>query len=567
MHTRLAPLTVAFLAACGGGGSGGAPDDPAAPKVLKGAAMHYREDGATLLDPRMADEVVVPLDLAEPVPEEESIAFHLSGTAVEGEHYELLTPSPLDVGAGEGQAEVVLRLLDAGRWFREKSIVIALHASPDAWLENDEVHVWIRPTDAPPRLRWSVASSAGGSGGNPHSLPLELSAPSGEDTTVQYVLGGSAVEGVDYRVLPGSESGLLTIPAGETSAELWLEVDPAADASGRTITVSLDHERDDGSDRNLYYNTHDWRLDVEAPQFPGEPYSSHVSGGNTTWKPGTPDFVIAESRAVDVIEQAAPEPKTAWDGHELQGIVQSEWLGEGSTGYIRLSFQGAQEAGLPTPMPTILEYTRVSVYVETFAEPDAWRDSRFVRIALRNRVKDMEHAVMFDRQAHTGLDADNRPMREITHAATGVWGIWKTEAWHPDDAAGVVEETIDGKRYTRLWYVHVSDSTTEYLNNKGRIATDDVGVDGMNVLFRFTYASQHDAKNGQDDSWSLNSVGGSVAGRGLLAFAPAYESSATPLDGPPGQFWERRGSFWGPRGNATRRAQEPTEHVATFTID
>lgn len=510
--------------------------------------VHYSEDGTTLLDQTPDPVVRLPLVFAKPAHVAGTIEYEISGDAVEGVNYTVLTPSPLPVEPGQAGSVIEVELLDAGAWFRERMVRLLLTGGKHVRIgEHDEFRLLVRPTEDPPSVQWTATEASGGPG--VYRLTAELETPSADVTTLYYDLRGSAEHGVDYEIDP---PGTITIPPGATTGTVQLVIRRNATSRALVILV-LEHERDDGSDRNLWTHTHDWSLEVDELRFPGFP-SSHIPGGGT-FLTGAPQHIKQQRRGVDIVPQTTREPKTAWDGHVLQGLVQSQWITSGF--YIRESFEDQIHAAGPPRLTPLQPYSRVSVYVETFGPPEEAKNSRFVRVTLRNRVLDLNHAVMFDRES-TGVDWQGNPV-PVVEAPTGSWSVWRTSELHADDELGVVVERIDGRDYTRLYYMHHADNETVYTNAKGDPVVETVGQDRLNAILRFTYFSEVDG--------SSQATGGAAGnrGKGLLAFHPRCERSSSPLQGPPPKFWERRNFWWEPRGNATIPAAGG-QNLFTFTI-
>jgi hypothetical protein len=203
--------------------------------------------------------------------------------------------------------------------------------------------------------------------------------------------------------------------------------------------------------------------------------------------------------------------------------------------------------------------------VETFLPPDDFRDSQFVKMNVRNRTKDINHVVIFQRGATAG-DVQFDWMGDDSWGTpvdtpTGFWGLWRnrelqSNRWDRD--FGVRAETVDGQLLTRIWHSHIATGNKVFDDASGNPVTEDLGSDLTEPIIRFTYFSDSD---GSDIL-----TGGDVAnrGKGLLAYWAMLENSDAITPGAPGVFWEKRSRFWEPRGNA---CLDPSAViVSTFTI-
>ncbi len=522
--------------------------------------VHYAEDGTRLDDATADPTIVLTVNFANPVEVSGGMEYTLGGTAVQGTHYTIPTPSvsPIAVAEGQNFATITIQLLDAGDWFKERSIIVSLAVGSAVvpGQENTEFRLYVRPVDSPPSVEFDSASSSGGAG--VHNIGVTLTPASGEQTSLYYALSGTATEGDDYTV---PTSGTVTIPAGSTTVNVLVTVLGAA-SPGETIILTLQHEADDQSDENLWTTTHEWELETADPLYPAEP-SNHFSLGGA-FVSGTPQDVVDALKGVDIIAQGATSPKQAPDGHELQGIVLSQWAA--NNWYIRESLENASFCSGPNALQPLTKYTRSSVYVETFLPPDDFRDWEFVRLTLRVRTLDLNHAVMF-RRNHTGQDWQGNTVPTVS-TPTGTWGVWRLDSPNPIYADiptgwgvhyGVAVEVVGSQILTRLWFTHEATTDQEYTNAKGDTVVEVIGSDLMNALNRFTYF------NTLDGSEAI--VGGvaNARGKGLLAYWPMLERSASSLTGQPGLFWEKRGNWWEPRGNATIPASGGTT-VHTLTV-
>jgi len=520
------------------------------------------EDGTTLLDPVPVAEVNLPITLSGVMAQSAQLSFVLGGDAVRGVHFELPpgSDSPLQLAEGMVGTAIDVTLDPLGSagtvWFREKLCSLTLTGGTDVSVEEpDEFRLFIRSTAPVPRIEFESAVGSGEAGIN--SLLIEQSEVSAEATVVHYTLGGSAKVDEDYTIAAGSESGVLSIPAGMVSVPLDIIIDEDASV-GETIIVTLDHELMDGSNENLWTHTHNWDLGTDDPFYASDP-SDH-----TAWGGGLMDTAPAGTVGLDIIAQQALAPKTAPDGHVLQGLVQSDFM-EGGNWYVRKGQENQLYCGGPVNLRSLSSFTRMSVYVETFLPPDDFRDSQFVKMNVRNRTKDINHVVIFQRGSTAGdvqfdwLGDDSWGTPVDTQ--TGFWGLWRhrelqSDRWDRD--FGVREETVDGQLLTRIWHSHIATGNKVFDDASGNPVTEDLGSDWTEPIIRFTYFSDSDL-SGYETGYDVGN-----RGKGLLAYWPMLESSDAITPGAPGVFWEKRSRFWEPRGNACLDPNAVIE--STFTI-
>ena len=106
--------------------------------------QEVKEDGGS---------AVATLQLSAVSGKDVTVPFTISGTAVEGKNYRVMTPTPLIIKAGTTTGEITLAVMDNRRYEDTKTIVVALgkpvNAAPGAYLSHT---VAVLDADAPPRI-------------------------------------------------------------------------------------------------------------------------------------------------------------------------------------------------------------------------------------------------------------------------------------------------------------------------------------------------------------------------------------------------------------------------------
>ena len=135
-----------------------------------------------------------------------TVPFTMSGTAVDGKNYRVMTPNPLTIKAGATTAGISLALMDNKLYEENKTIVVTLGTPVNAILGTRPAHrMTIVESDPPPAVAFLMKESAADEGVTPARLDVALSAASGRRTTVKYeVTGGTAVQGKDYTLKNGT---------------------------------------------------------------------------------------------------------------------------------------------------------------------------------------------------------------------------------------------------------------------------------------------------------------------------------------------------------------------------
>ena len=448
---------------------------------------HVREDGYNLSSNETTNPYVIPILFDVPSSQAATIAFTVSGTAVEGTHFNLVTPSPLTVFAGASQALISVELLDVGTWYDEKSIIFTLTSGTGITLGSRvEYHLWVYPTELAPEVSFDTTSDSGGPGS--YNVDVNLDTASGENVELYYrVTSSSGLDSSDYSVAGGGIVAGETSTTGASSTPITLTVNGTA-ASGETITIELDHEPSDRSRENWWTHTNSWKPELYSMEYDGdaesngkpilygyagEPTTHGNSGG--AWSAEAPEDkpypAATGNTIIGLDEENDPQLGSAFwsidsadqkakpDGTVMQAVLMNQQAF--SDFYIRESFEAAQYAGTKPASAQIQEYNLISVYVDDIPAPEDNRTSKFVRMTQRNRPRDMENAVIFWRESD-GSDSAGNPSRLYSNGSqvatvttdTGTWGLWALKNAHPNDKWGVEEETVNGVKYTRLWYRH-----------------------------------------------------------------------------------------------------------------
>ncbi|MDA0947491.1 MAG: hypothetical protein O2799_03180, partial [Planctomycetota bacterium] len=180
----------------------------------------------------------IALALSAPSGQEVSVTLGVGGTATAGEDF-AAPEATVVIPAGAGGASLDLSLLDDGLYEGSETIELQLQGASSADVDaSAAAHVvTVLDDDAAPEVSFVAASSSVGEGAGAASVEVVLSAASGLPVTVEFAVGGDAVEGVDYAL--GSASPLV-IAAGQTSAQVPITVlDDPLDEADETVVLTL----------------------------------------------------------------------------------------------------------------------------------------------------------------------------------------------------------------------------------------------------------------------------------------------------------------------------------------
>jgi autotransporter-associated beta strand protein len=179
----------------------------------------------------------IPVALSAATGSAVSVPFTLGGSAAAGTDFRLITVSPLVIPAGRTSATISGTLLDDGPPNAVKTLTLTLGRPTGATLGGFTTNT-LTITEPPPAVQFSAAAETVTETAGTFTLTVSLSKAAGQDVSVPFTLGGSAVAGTDFR---GVSASPLVIPAGQTSATISgaLLDDNRFDAANRTLTFTL----------------------------------------------------------------------------------------------------------------------------------------------------------------------------------------------------------------------------------------------------------------------------------------------------------------------------------------
>lgn len=159
-------------------------------------------------------------------------------TALPGSDYQL-TPTMLTFSPGETLKTIDLTIVNDAIPEEDETLILSLANPTNASLRLERTTYTILNDDIPPEVGFSLTADSAAEDVGTAAVVVELSAVSSRDVTVDYLVdavSSSASPGADVLV----EAGTLTIPAGETTATIALEiVDDAVEEPDETLVLKL----------------------------------------------------------------------------------------------------------------------------------------------------------------------------------------------------------------------------------------------------------------------------------------------------------------------------------------
>ncbi len=155
----------------------------------------------------------VPIVLTKAAEDNVVVTWSFSGSAVDGTHY-TCPISSITIRPGTLIGYIPIEIIDRGKWFKEKDLIITLNAPSNTILakDQDKVRIVFVPSTAPPEITVSTTLTGDFSATN-------LLDPETEWTVGTGTVGSWAAQGTDDE----NVRELLTDPHGETSV-IWKAV-------------------------------------------------------------------------------------------------------------------------------------------------------------------------------------------------------------------------------------------------------------------------------------------------------------------------------------------------------
>lgn len=168
-----------------------------------------------------------------------TVPFVVTGTATgSGTDYSI-TASPITISAGAATATITITVVNDVLDENNETVIVTMGAPSNASQGTTTVYTaTITDNDDPPIASWSSSSQTVSEAVGVVTVTAELSAPSGLDVTVPFVLSGTAAgSGVDY----SADAPPFIISAGATTGSVSITViNDSLDENDETIILTMD---------------------------------------------------------------------------------------------------------------------------------------------------------------------------------------------------------------------------------------------------------------------------------------------------------------------------------------
>ena len=169
-----------------------------------------------------------------------TVDYAVTGTATGSGTDYTLANGTLTITAGATSGTITIgSIVDDSLDEPNETVIVTLSNPSNATLGSDKVHTYtINDNDSAPVVDFETTSSSGAESVSTKALTVDLSAASGQDVTVDYVVTGTATgSGTDYTLA----NGTLTISAGSTSGTITIAgiVNDGTAEGNETVILTL----------------------------------------------------------------------------------------------------------------------------------------------------------------------------------------------------------------------------------------------------------------------------------------------------------------------------------------
>ncbi len=186
--------------------------------------------------------VDVALSLSEAAAADFTLNYGLSGTAVRGIDYTITGAGTVSVGTGESSISIPVVIIDDSVGEYDETVVLTLTGGTGYTVGSAKVHTLTIENDdgTPiilPSFTFASASGSAGEGDGTHNVSVNISPTPATNLTLNYNLGGSAVENTDYSI---TGSGTVSVTAGLTSVDIPIVIiNDNVEETDEDVTLTL----------------------------------------------------------------------------------------------------------------------------------------------------------------------------------------------------------------------------------------------------------------------------------------------------------------------------------------
>ncbi len=186
--------------------------------------------------------VNVTVSLSEAATADFTLNYGLSGTAVRGIDYTITGAGTVSVGAGESSVSIPVVVIDDSVGEYDETVVLTLTSGTGYTVGSAKVYTLTIENDdgTPiilPSFTFASVSGSAGEGDGTHNVSVNVSPAPATNLTLNYNLGGSAIENTDYSI---TGSGTVSVTAGLTSVNIPIVIlNDTVEETDENVTLTL----------------------------------------------------------------------------------------------------------------------------------------------------------------------------------------------------------------------------------------------------------------------------------------------------------------------------------------
>ena len=166
-----------------------------------------------------------------------TLNYGLGGTADEGTDYSISGSGTVSVGAGVSSVEISIVVTDDSADEMNETVILRLTSGVGYDIGSTGMHTLTITDNDVSQVAFASLSGTVSEGAGTHNVTVNVDPVSAADFTLNYGLGGTAVEGTDYSI---SGSGTVSVSAGVSSVDIPIMLtDDSVDEMNETVILTL----------------------------------------------------------------------------------------------------------------------------------------------------------------------------------------------------------------------------------------------------------------------------------------------------------------------------------------
>ncbi len=167
-----------------------------------------------------------------------TLNYRLGGTADEGADYSITGSGTVAVPARASSVNIPVVITDDSYFELDETVILTLTSGTGYDVGNTDIHtLTITDNDRPPEMVFALTSSSASEDAGTHNVTVNINPVPQAGLTLNYRLGGTAVQGADYSI---TGSGTVAVPVGASSVNIPVVITDDGDVeSDETVILTL----------------------------------------------------------------------------------------------------------------------------------------------------------------------------------------------------------------------------------------------------------------------------------------------------------------------------------------